>query len=161
MKDISHGWGQVKVWILKDETSHSKCISKLFLLLSERYLNPEIQLYSLKSPICALYRSSSIYFRVGFLSSVPLYTTKLLEINVKGQSVNCVNTPLHAYQRNNKKTKRRQHTSKFSLSSLAALSFFSTTAKQHTKTITLCKTFFLYMCLKNFMTNITDLKLCI
>ena len=30
------GWDQIKVWILKGESSHSKLISKPFLLLSER-----------------------------------------------------------------------------------------------------------------------------
>ena len=31
-----HGWDQVKVWILKGEKSHTKCVSKPFLLLPER-----------------------------------------------------------------------------------------------------------------------------
>ena len=39
-----HVWDQVKVWILKGEKPHSKCISRLFSLLFERYLNREIQL---------------------------------------------------------------------------------------------------------------------
>ena len=46
----SHGWGQViKVWIPKSQKSHSKCISTPFQPLSERNLNPEIQLESEKS----------------------------------------------------------------------------------------------------------------
>ena len=39
---VVHGWDQVKVWILKGENSHSIHITKPFLLLSERYMNPEI-----------------------------------------------------------------------------------------------------------------------
>lgn len=39
---------QDKVWTLKGENTHSKCISKPFSLLFERYLNREIHL---KSPI--------------------------------------------------------------------------------------------------------------
>ena len=35
---LTHGWDQVKVWTLKGKNSHSNCISKPFLLLSERYL---------------------------------------------------------------------------------------------------------------------------
>ena len=48
-----HGWDQVKVWILKGENSHWKCISKLFSLLSERYLNPEKQLQPEKLHPCS------------------------------------------------------------------------------------------------------------
>ena len=39
----THGWVQVKIWILKGENSHAKCISKPCLLLSAKYLNPEIR----------------------------------------------------------------------------------------------------------------------
>ena len=43
-KMCSIGWDQVKVWILEGSKSHSKCIWTLFLLLSERNLDPEIRL---------------------------------------------------------------------------------------------------------------------
>ena len=39
-----YGWDRVKVSNPKGENSHSKCTSKPCLLLSERYLNPEIWL---------------------------------------------------------------------------------------------------------------------
>ena len=39
-KSQNHGWGRVKVWILKGESPFSKGISKPLILLSERYLDP-------------------------------------------------------------------------------------------------------------------------
>ena len=39
-----HWRNQVKVWILKAEKSHSRCISKPYLLLCERHMNPETRL---------------------------------------------------------------------------------------------------------------------
>ena len=48
--DLLFAWvDQVKVWTLKGKNSHSKCISKPFLLLSEKYPKPEIWLQP-KSP---------------------------------------------------------------------------------------------------------------
>ena len=51
----SHAWDQVKVWILKGEKSHSKCISKYFFYC---FWDIWILKYgcSLKSPTHALHR---------------------------------------------------------------------------------------------------------
>ena len=49
------GRNQAKVWTLKGRNSHSKCISKPYLLLCERYLNPEREEFTLKMHLKAIF----------------------------------------------------------------------------------------------------------